>query len=153
MTKHNPGSGAVLELLTGCGWLKKLQVGLLNQVWACGNKQGICTYICVCTHARVHRNSNHICFWSWTTKSATLLLGVPWKEVTECGTLFPSQHSAQLVKREKKRRKRSVPFILPQCCLPPLSSSCRNTSLLGIMLSLCKKMQKELSKSSLQLGS
>lgn len=43
-----------------------------------------------------------ISFWSWTTKLTTLLLGVLWKEVTECGTLFPSQHSVQLGKRERK---------------------------------------------------
>lgn len=89
MTKHNCGSEAVFELLAGYGWLTKLQVGFHHWVWACGNKWSTNTYgyICICAHTFVHRSWKHIYFWSWTTKSGTLLLVVLWKEGTVCGSL------------------------------------------------------------------
>lgn len=143
MTKH--GSGAMLEQLTGCGWLKKLQVVLLNQVRACGNKQGVCTSVCVGTQAHVHRNSNHICFWNWKTKSVTLLLGLLWKEVTECGTLFPSLSSVQLAKREEKIHLISSTLCWFQICSFPSFNS-RNTFLLGIIILLYKCSRRSFTK-------
>lgn len=125
--------------------MKKLQVVLLNQVRACGNEQGVCASACVGTRAHVHRNSNHICFWDWKTKSVPLLLGVLWKEVTECGTLFPSPSSVQLAKREEKIHLiSSTPCWFQVFSLPSFNS--RNTFLLGIILLLYKCGRRSFTK-------